>query len=113
MAPERERKRGYNQAALLARACARELRLPYVEHALHCTRSAAPQHGLSALERRANVTGLFAVTAHLAAQLAGRRIILVDDVLTTGATLSAAATALRAAGAAEVWGLVLARPPAP
>jgi ComF family protein len=110
MPRDRERQRGYNQAALLARACARELRLPFWERALHRTRAAPIQHGLSALERRANVVGLFACDSHAAELVTGRSVIIVDDVLTTGATLNAAAQALRAAGAVTVWGLVLARP---
>jgi ComF family protein len=110
MPARRQRERSFNQADLLARACASELRLPYWPAALHRTRSAPPQVGLNAQERRANVAGLFAVTPARTHLVAGQQIILVDDVLTTGATLNAAAQALRAAGAASVWGLVLARP---
>lgn len=106
----RQRERGYNQVDVLARACAKELRLPYWADALRRTRDAPPQRGLNAQERRANVEGLFAATPALAPRITGQQIIVVDDVLTTGATLHAAAEALRAAGAASVWGLVLARP---
>jgi ComF family protein len=110
MPPARQRARGFNQADLLARACASDLRLPYRANALHRTRVAPPQVGLNAVERRANVAGLFAITPALAHQVAGQGVIVIDDVLTTGATLNAAAQALRAAGATRVWGLVLARP---
>jgi len=64
------------------------------------------QVGLSAKERRSNVAGAFAGEPRI---VAGQAIILVDDVCTTGATLEACAEALRAAGAAQVWGLTLAR----
>ncbi|MBA3826789.1 MAG: ComF family protein [Ktedonobacterales bacterium] len=105
-----QRQRGYNQAELLARACATSLALPLWPRALGRTRAADPQLGKTAIERHQNAQGLFAATPRVAAQMVGRRILVVDDVLTTGATLNAAATALRAAGAVEVWGVVLARP---
>jgi ComF family protein len=107
---EGQRKRGYNQAELLARACAGALGLPMWNHVLGRTRVAPPQLGKTAMERRTNVLGLFAVAPRMVPKIAGRRIAVVDDVMTTGATLNAAASALRAAGSAEVWGVVLARP---
>jgi predicted amidophosphoribosyltransferase len=73
------------------------------------TRETPPQSSLSAPGRRANVEGAFAASAGAR----GRVLVLVDDVVTTGATLFAAARALRAAGALEVRGLVLARTPEP
>jgi ComF family protein len=107
---QRQRQRGYNQAALLAHACARTLHLPYIDGALLCARSVPPQVGLTAPERRANVRDLFVVRAQSIRAMQGKRLILVDDVMTTGATLDATAQALLRAGAAQVWGLVLARP---
>ena len=71
------------------------------------TRATRPQVKLTARERRANVRGAFACLDPAA--VAGRRLLLVDDVMTTGATLEAGAEALVAAGAASVWGLVVAR----
>lgn len=103
----RGRLRGYNQALLLAREVARGLDIELAE-ALRRTGRAAPQAtSASAEERHRNVAGAFSVPD--AAAVAGRRILLVDDVATTGATLNACAEALRAAGAADVLAVTLAR----
>jgi len=104
----RNRRRGYDPADLLAMEAARRLGLP-AEALLARTRETAPQSDLPASKRPANVAGAFA--ARPAA--AGRSILLVDDVVTTGATAFAAASALRAAGARTVCLLVLARTPEP
>ena len=101
--------RGYNQSALLAAEVARGIGLAVDEGVITRTRPTPPQTGLSAGERRTNVAGAFAVTPGGAARLAGKRVLLLDDVCTTGSTLEAAAECLVAAGAAEVNGLVLAR----
>jgi len=104
--PHRLRERGYNQAALLAKEMEKALGLPLLEDALVRVRSTIPQVGLSARERRDNVRGAF----HWADRsLEGQRILLVDDVCTTGATLEACSLALREGGVSVVWGLVLAR----
>lgn len=101
----RQRWRGFNQAALLARACAETCGLPYDETLLRRIRRTTPQVRTSgAEERRQNVTGAFA--AH--GRLAGQTVLLVDDVCTTGATLRACADTLRAAGAGYVYGLTFA-----
>ena len=100
--------RGFNQALEIGR----ELGPPVLD-ALVRIRSTAPQVELSAEERQTNVKGAFAVRRasplRAAPPLQGRRIVLIDDVATTGATLEACARVLKAAGAPVVWGLTAAR----
>jgi len=96
----RLRLRGYNQSAHLALALARRLGRPAPEGVLERTRPTRPQVGLKRPERAANVRGAFRVA--LGGLVAGRRVLLVDDVITTGATITACAKALRAAKAARV-----------
>ena len=104
--PERERDRGYNQAALLARALARRTGISLDERSFARVKATAPQAGLTAHQRRENVRAAFVVRGDSFSKL---RVILVDDVLTTGATVNACAHALRRAGAAEIRVLTLAR----
>jgi ComF family protein len=104
--PRRVRQRGYNQAAILARALGPRLGLPVLTQALVRQRDTHSQVGLSAQERRDNVWGAFTCQSEA---LLGARVLLVDDVFTTGATLEACAHALRAFGAAQVNALTLTR----
>jgi ComF family protein len=104
--PRRFRQRGYNQSALLALELGRRLEMPVREDAMQRTRHTAPQVNLGVEERRANVHGAFSARRRL---VSGRRVILVDDVLTSGATLEACAKALQEAGASRVCGFTLAR----
>ena len=108
LAPQRLRMRGFNQALLLAQALA-----PTRVQAglLLRTHDTPAQSGLDRARRLRNLARAFAVEPLCAAQLAGRQVLLVDDVMTTGATLQAAAAVLRQAGAARVTALVLARTP--
>lgn len=102
-------RRRFNQSAELARAIARRERLVYEPLCLTRVRPTRSQVGLGPDERRSNVRGAFQVKAERAAAVKGRRVLLVDDVFTTGATVSAATRALKRAGAREVDVLVFAR----
>jgi len=105
--------RGYNQAALLAGALAGLTGLAVVLDALRRIRATVPLSGLGAEARSLTVEGVFAVHPRRAALLVGRRVLLIDDVLTSGATCSACVEVLLDAGAAEVDVLVAARVPDP
>jgi ComF family protein len=101
----RQRERGYNQSADIARFAARALELPFETRALERWRATGVQSSLSAAARVANVAGAFRARR----ELKGLRVALVDDVLTTGSTAVEAARALIAAGAAAVELWVVAR----
>lgn len=110
----RERERGFNQALLLAEGLRRHVakqsggtKLRIERGLLVRTRPTRPQAGLRFRARRENVRGAFAVAKP--GSVLGRRIVLVDDVMTTGSTLSACASALKKAGANKVFALALAR----
>lgn len=98
--PHRLRERGFNQALLLARALGRRRGLPVASRALVRRRATRAQPGLAAPERRRNLRDAFAVASPATVQ--SRHIVLVDDVLTTGATADACARALVAAGAKRI-----------
>lgn len=105
----RLRKRGFNQSAELAKAVAKFWDIPLRMRDLVRTKNTTPQVGLSKAMRRQNVRGAFQVTAAGRARIAGRRVLLVDDVLTSGATAAEAAQACLDAGAARVDCFVVAR----
>ncbi len=105
--PRRCRERGFNQSELLASALARRSSLPIAPRALVRRRDTPTQTGLSAAQRRDNVRGAFAIRER--AKVAGRIVVLVDDVLTTGATARECAAALLGAGARSVRVLTVAR----
>jgi len=104
---KRLRERGYNQSRLLAQELGKLANLPVVDDCLVRQRHAPPQARTSTVdERRSNVADAFSCRDR---RLEGKRVLLIDDVSTSGATLDACARGLKGAGATTVWGLVLAR----
>ena len=101
----RIRERGYNQSALLAKEVSTRTGLPLAEDVVIRTRDTPPQVSLSHVERVRSVEGSFQYVGNVREQ----RTILVDDVVTTGSTMFACASALKAGGAKTVWGVALAR----
>ena len=103
--------RGYNPSGCLAKALARRLQRPYDPNALRRTGSPRRQGGLSEEDRRTNVVGTFRCRRSYAAPPGGEgtTVLLVDDIMTTGSTLSECARELKRAGAARVWCVTLAR----
>ncbi len=106
ISPVRSKERGFNQAALLALPIALYFGVPYKPKALRKQRETHSQVGLSLEERRMNVKGAFVAESNL---VSGRRVLVVDDVTTSGATLNSSAKALLSGGATAVYCLTLAR----
>ena len=105
----RRLKRRYNQSALLARTLSRISRPQFDPDSLMRRRATPPQGGKSAVGRRRNVQGAFTVREQYKSRIEGAHIILIDDVMTTGATLESCARTLKRAGAKRVDALALAR----
>lgn len=105
--PSRLRRRGYNQATEIARAVGRELKLPVVLAGVQRTRAGPAQSGRTAAERRTSIAASFAARG----LPRGATLAIVDDVITTGATVNALAAALLDVGAAEVHAWAVARTP--
>jgi ComF family protein len=101
--------RRFNQSVLLAKVIGRDSGLPVIPDLLLRTRATKPQTRLSGAERRRNVRGAFLVRSRYEAQIENRRVLLIDDVLTTGATVAACALAISRAGGGPVDVLTLAR----
>ncbi len=105
--PQRQLQRGFNQAELLARRIGMATSIPVSARSVRRVKKGASQARSGSInERRNNVSGAFICTD---ASVSGKRILLIDDVCTTGATLEACALALRTAGATDVSGLTVAR----
>jgi len=105
--PRRLRERGFNQAILLGTLLAKTWQIPLARTALDRTRWTVPQIELHHAEREANVRGAFVVATPAA--VAGKRVLLLDDVLTTGSTVSECSRMLRKAGANDIFVLAIAR----
>ncbi len=103
----RLRKRKYNQSELIARKVARALDVECMPEALARIRETETQVGLSATKRKENVRGAFAVPEGRRAAVTNKGLLIIDDLMTTGATLAACAAALRKGGAGLVYGLTL------
>ena len=99
----------YNQSALLARAVSERCGVPVCVDALLRAKATPPQVGLTRTQRALNMQGAFVVPSDKRIEIEGRAIVLVDDVLTSGATVNAASRALLRAGASRVDVLVFAR----
>lgn len=110
LAKARERERGFNQAQLLAAVVGKRIGIP-VEHPLVRVKKTFPQTSIleSPSARRRNVAGAFASRTDTADRCSTSRVILVDDVLTTGATITEATRVLAGMGVTEIWAAVLAR----
>jgi ComF family protein len=105
--PRRLRERGYNQSSLLSRELSRLVPLPVVEGALLRARNTPAQTKTNSVQNRhSNVAGAFTCRGR---RVVGKRILLIEDVCTSGATLNACAIVLKSAGAISVWGLTMAR----
>jgi len=100
LSDQRVRQRGYNQSALIARPLAARLHQPYSSFGLKRIRNTPSQVGLSAEERRQNVAGAFRALREIVNE---KHVLLVDDVLTTGATLEACTSALNTAGVRAIY----------
>jgi ComF family protein len=103
---DRYKQRGYNQAALIAKPLALALQLPYNPQILIRTRETRSQVDLSLIERQSNLDGAFQGNNEA---VSNKRILIIDDVSTSGSTLDACAQALMKAGADAVFGLTVAR----
>ena len=112
LSQSRQRERGFNQSAVIAGYLAEIWKIPAWEGALRRAASSRSQTELTPGERLSNVAGAFAVPANALGMLRGAHIILVDDVVTTGATLRACASALFASGTRTISYMTFGRAPA-
>jgi ComF family protein len=107
LSKRRLRWRGFNQAEELAKELSKYLKIPLISNCLIKTRETLPQVELSEKERKENIKEAFYLRDQN--KISGKKILLIDDVYTTGSTMEEAARVLKKAGAKEVWGIVVAR----
>lgn len=111
LAPSRLAARGFNQSLEIAKPLARRMHVPLLPQLVERIRETDPQTGMPLKKRKNNMRNAFAVSPGRIPRIRGLHIGIVDDVLTTGATLEEMATVLKRAGAARISGLVFARTP--
>jgi ComF family protein len=104
---KRLKERGFNQSEEIAKELSQFLKIPLLNNVLLKVKETLPQAELSGQERRENIKGVFACQE--SENLKGKKVLLVDDVFTTGSTMEEAAKALKKAGAKQVWGITVAR----
>ncbi len=107
----RLKKRGFNQSSLIAERVAEYLRIPFDENVLKRIRNTKIQSGLVRKERVKNTKGAFEVRileSEVKSQMKGKKVLLIDDVWTTGSTMRECIKVMKRNGAKKVWGLVLA-----
>lgn len=105
--PEKEKQRGFNQAAILTRELAKRKKIPLIEGQLIKVKNTSPQTSLEAADRHKNLKGAFAVIDFH--EIKGKTVLLIDDVFTTGSTIQECSLALAEAGALEVRALTIAQ----
>lgn len=105
---KKQSKRGFNQAQVMAAAFARHMEIPCAGNLLERTRQTLPMKGLGAFDRYQNLQGAFRVSGKNHYELQGKRVVLIDDIYTTGSTLDACSIVLHQAGASRVCGLTFA-----
>lgn len=103
MYKKKEQKRGYNQAALMAKRLGRRMETPYVKGMLVRQRDTKPMRGLNPAQRFENLQDAFAISPNNSYNIEGKRILLIDDIYTTGSTADACADALRKGGVGQVF----------
>lgn len=103
-----QNRRGYNQAAVMAAELAKRKQVAFAPNLLERTKKTKAMKGLGALERQENLKNVFAVSAKNHYTIAGKSILLVDDIFTTGSTLDACSRVLRESGASQVYVLTFA-----
>lgn len=108
MHQKRQNERGYNQAAVMAAELAKKAKVDYAPELLKRKAETQPMKGLGAFERRENLKNIFEVSPKNHYTIAGKNILLIDDIYTTGSTLDACSRVLKDAGAAKVYGLTFA-----